>query len=284
MATRHKNLKLIRAAGQYLARKSDKDIARLLRLRGARVFHSKGTGRRLTASYYWKPWEIDLLGKHPDAETARRIGRGVPTVINKRKRLHIPIFDTKVRRWQKWELRLLGKHPDVEVARRTGRAYLAIASKRRKLRITLAHGRIRLWKKWEKKLLGTCTDAEFARRTGRTYASARSMRRHLGIKCIEDPRPRYRLPQWQFDLLGKHSDAEIARRTGRNRDAISVWRRNLGIERFGGKQRRWTTKEDKLLRQSKTNEEIARLTGRTIQGILTRRQKLKNPKKWNLVY
>ena len=283
MATRHKNLKLIRAARQYLDQKSGKDIARLLRLRGDRGVRPGKTERRLKSPFFWKRWEIRLLGKHPDAEAARRTGRKVAAVMQKRKKLHIPCFDPKVKKWQKWELKLLGKHPDEEVARRTGRNFLAVSHKRRKLRVTLANGRIRIWKPWEKRLLGKCTDVEVARRTKRTYSSASSMRRHFGIKCIPNPRPRYRYPKWHFELLGKLSDAEVARRTGRSRDAIAVCRRNLGIERFGGKQRRWTRTEDKLLRQNKTNEEVARLTGRTIQGIQTRRQKLKNPKKWNLV-
>ena len=90
----------------------------------------------MTSSLYWKQWEIKLLGKYPDAETVRRTGRGVSAVINKRKRLQIPIFDPKVKRWQKWELKLLGKHPDAEVA---GRTALTVSNKRRKPRIVLVN-------------------------------------------------------------------------------------------------------------------------------------------------
>jgi hypothetical protein len=223
-----KALDLSRASRQYLSQKSEKDVARLLRLRGRTVLRRKKSGRRLTASCFWQKWEIDLLGKHPDKETARRIGRSVSGVVEKRRRLHIPVFNG-LKDWQEWELNLLGKYPDAEVARRTGRSALAVSSKRRKLRIVLVNGPHRRWRDWERKLLGKYSDWEVARRSGRSCVCISSMRHYLGIKGFGAPCGRPKWPQSEIDLLGKVSDNEVARRTGRKRSAVYVMRRKLGI-------------------------------------------------------
>ena len=230
MAGRHKTkaVDLKRKSRQYLAQKSEKDVARLLRLRGQTVTRRKKTGRLLTASWFWQKWEIDLLGKHPDKETARRIGRKVSAVEAKRKRLHIPVFNG-LKDWQEWELQLLGNAPDMEVSRRTGRSALAVSSKRRKLRIVLVNGPHKPWRDWERKLLGKYSDPEVARRTGRTGVCVSSMRHYLGIKGFGAPCGRPRWPQREIDLLGKLSDDDVARRTGRKRSAVYVMRRKLGI-------------------------------------------------------
>jgi len=276
MKHKTKALDLSRASRQFLAQKSEKDVRRLLRLRGRTVLRRKRPGRRLTASCFWQKWEIDLLGKHPDKETARRIGRSMSGVVEKRKRLHIPIFNG-LKDWQEWELKLLGNAPDVEVARRTGRTALAVSSKRRKLRIVLVNGPHRRWRDWERKLLGKCSDREFARRTGRTCLSVSSMRHYLGIEGFGAPCGRPRWPQKEINLLGKFSDDEVARRTGRNRSAVYVMRRKCGIERFGGRIRRWTRAEDRLLHQGRVDNEIAVITNRTVEGVKARRQLLRIP-------
>lgn len=264
---------LSQASRQYLAQKSETDVARLLRLRGRTVLRQKKSGRRLTASWFWQKWEIDLLGKHPDEETARRIGRKVSAIEEKRKRLHIPVFNG-LKDWQEWELKLLGNYPDMEVARRTGRTALAVSSKRRKLRIIMVDGPHKRWLDWEKRLLGKCSDPDMARRTGRTCVCVSSMRHYLGIKGFGAPCGRPRWLQREINLLGMFSDDEVARRTGRKRSAVYVMRRKCGIERLGGKVRRWTRAEDRLLGQHRTNGEIAQLTKRTLQGVKARRQLL----------
>jgi hypothetical protein len=271
-----KVLNLARAARKYLAQKSETEIARMLHLRGRIGSVPKKSGRRLSASCFWQRWEIYFLGKHPDKETARRTGRSVGAVLSKRVALHIPVFNG-LKDWREWELKLLGKIPDEEVVRRTGRTSLAVRNKRKKLRIVQANSPHKGWREWERKLLGKYSDKEVARRTGRTVVCVSSMRHYLRIKGFGAPCGRPRWPQREIDLLGKVSDNEVARRTGRKRSAVYVMRRKLGVERFGGRLRRWTKAEDKFLRQRKSNEEIARLTNRTVLGVKARRQLLRIP-------
>jgi hypothetical protein len=254
-----KDLNLGRASRQYLAQKSETEIARLLRLRGRIVSSRKKSGRRLSASWLWQKWEIDLLGKHPDKETARRIGRSVAGVLERRKGLHIPVFNG-LKDWRAWELKLMGKIPDAEVALRTGRTAVAVRSKRKKLRIVQVNSPHKGWREWERQLLGNYSDREVARRTGRTVVCVAGMRHYLRIKGFGATCGRPKWPQKEIDLLGKMSDDDVTRRTGRKRGTVYVMRRKLGIERLGGRLRRWTPAEDQLLRQPKTNEEIARLS------------------------
>jgi len=273
MAKKHKDkdLDLGLVSREYLAQKSAKEIARLLQVRERIIPRQTKLERRLTASCFWQKWEIELLGKTPDKETARLTGRPVGGVMEKRKGLHIPVFNGQ-KDWAVWELKLLGKIPDTEVARRTGRTALAARSKRKNLHIVLVNGTQKRWREWERRLLGKYSDPEVARLTGRTRVSVTSMRHHLGIKGFGAPCGPARWPQKELDLLGKVSDEEVARRTGRKRSAVYVMRRNRGIERFGGRLRRWTKAEDELLRQHKTNEEVALLTKRTVRGVKARRQ------------
>jgi hypothetical protein len=181
-----KDLNLGRASREFLAQKSETEIARMLRLRGRIVPRLKKSGRRLSASWLWQKWEIGLMGKHPDKETARRIGRSVAGVLEKRKGLHIPVFNG-LKDWRAWELKLMGKIPDGEVARRTGRTCVCVSSMRHYLRIKgfgAPYGRPK-WPQKEIDLLGKVSDDEVARRTGRKRSAVYVMRRKLGMPSVK---------------------------------------------------------------------------------------------------
>jgi hypothetical protein len=80
----------------------------------------------------WKPGELKLLGKLPDAEVARRTGRSVAAVRSKRGKLRLPNPESPA--WTADEIALFGKLPNAEIARRTGRSLSSVAWKLWKLK------------------------------------------------------------------------------------------------------------------------------------------------------
>ncbi len=97
-----------------------------------------GLARNLVLGYHgprWTPQDIALLGVLPDEEVARRTGRTVGAVQQKRHELGIPNPDRNRNRWTAEEVALLGALPDEEVARRVGRSLLAVIQKRIKVGI-----------------------------------------------------------------------------------------------------------------------------------------------------
>jgi hypothetical protein len=95
-----------------------------------------GLAANLVLGYHgplWTPEDISLLGQVPDAHVARRTGRTVGAVRQKREELGIP--NPADNRWRDDEVALLGKLPDREVARRLGRSVQSVTQKRIKLGI-----------------------------------------------------------------------------------------------------------------------------------------------------
>jgi hypothetical protein len=92
--------------------------------------------RHRREGYYWtrawKPEELLLLGRRSDARVAKKTGRSLEAVRQKRQELGIP--NPRARGWQAEELRLLDKFSDGAVAARTGRTVWAVYQKRWKLR------------------------------------------------------------------------------------------------------------------------------------------------------
>jgi hypothetical protein len=102
---------------------------------------SETKGRHLTTGYHgplWTAKDIALLGTVADEEVARRIGRTVEAVRQKREELDIP--NPTSGRWTAEEVALLGTMPDREVARRLGRSPQSVTQKRIKLGIANPFG------------------------------------------------------------------------------------------------------------------------------------------------
>ena len=97
------------------------------------VIPRRPKGRRLTASNTWEKWEIALLGKAPDEEVARQIGRNEAAVAAKRRSLGIPKKLPEY--WTPDKIALLGAMSDSDVARQIGRNPVTVAAKRRSLGI-----------------------------------------------------------------------------------------------------------------------------------------------------
>jgi hypothetical protein len=101
-----------------------------------RLNATKGLARNLALGSLWRPWaqeDVALLGTVPDEEVARRTGRTVGAVRQKRAALGIP--NPGSNRWTAEAVALLGTMPDREVARRLGRALASVTQKRRQLGI-----------------------------------------------------------------------------------------------------------------------------------------------------
>jgi hypothetical protein len=80
----------------------------------------------------WKPEDLLLLGRRSDGRVAKKTGRTLEAVRQKRQELGIR--NPRAREWQPEELRLLDKFSDGAVAARTGRTVWAVYQKRWELR------------------------------------------------------------------------------------------------------------------------------------------------------
>ena len=84
-------------------------------------------------AYYWTAAEDRLLGKQPDAEVARLVGRAMAAVTRRRQEAGI-IFRPNPR-WTKAEDRLLGTVSDEVLAKKLGHSRTQIGARRCKLGI-----------------------------------------------------------------------------------------------------------------------------------------------------
>jgi len=89
-----------------------------------------GIVNRFAVKRRWTRKEIKLLGKHPDQELAKRMGRMINAVAGKRQSLNIPMLFSQRRVWTKKDSALLGKNSDVVVAKKIGRSVEAVRSQR----------------------------------------------------------------------------------------------------------------------------------------------------------
>jgi hypothetical protein len=177
--------------------------------------------------WFWEPHELAWLGKLPDGDVARRIGRSKKAVSKRRHYSGIPAINPPPPRWPKADIALLGKLPDAEIARQTGRQYITIHIKRRKLGIPNSAGKIHPWTKAEDRLLGTASDEQIAQKLNRNANSIYKRRHRLGI-----PPGNTKLRLWtpQEDiLLGRYSDKILAKRLKRSRASVKKRRHKLGI-------------------------------------------------------
>ena len=219
---------LKQTAQKYLADKSEQERTRLLGRQAKTAFGRKRSGKLLGAFNAWQKWELELLGKYPDEETAGRIGRSIKAVTSRRRKLRIPMFNSGVQRWQKWEKELLGKISDRDFSSQTGRNLKAVRNMRCFLGIEHCGGPMtRLWKKRELRLLGKYPDREVARLIGRSHQSVRAARYAHGIKSFYGVARRWN--RREDKLLERFNSAEVARRTARSLEAIRKRRQFLGL-------------------------------------------------------
>src|SRR5260221_2983079 len=101
---------------------SERELRRLLGRHYSKKHRLKAAPKRGTGGGEQAPaWtfaEMELLGKVPDQEAARRLKRTRLAVARKRQLLGIPSVGPTYRPWKEEELALLGKWPGAEVRRR----------------------------------------------------------------------------------------------------------------------------------------------------------------------
>lgn len=246
-----------------------------------------GSGRanpKVGREYFWSAAEDRLLGKQPDAEVARLVGRAIAAVARRRQEAGI-IFRPNPR-WTKAEDRLLAqslkeprrRNATRELARQLGRSQAAVEMRRRK-----KFGRVqrtpRAWTRREERLLGTRSDTEVARLINRHLGVVHKRRHRLGIPSIVQRRP------WtpaEERLLGTVSDEALAKKLGRSRTQIGARRCKLGIARYP-RPGVWAPEDDRLL-GTLPDKELARRLGRTLASVQVRRRIKKVPSVWPITY
>src|SRR5262249_22179745 len=121
----------------------------------------------------WTPAEEKLLGKLSDEEVAKRTGRKVSAVRNRRQRKGLPPTEFLRRPWTKAEEKLLGTDTDEEIGLRLGRDRATVGDRRRQLGLQPL---VPDWTPEETKLLGTVSDRQLAEQLGRTLFSVQNRR------------------------------------------------------------------------------------------------------------
>ena len=267
----------------------DRKIFRVMRqsnkLRNPRRLRRANTRAGQPASPDWTLHEQALLGKMPDVEAAKRLGRTLVAVRLRRSRLGIPEYGQPARRHHSWtseELALLGTMPDRLVARELRRTLIAVTGRRGKLGIPAKIEGYHRWRPEDDALLGHRRDEDIARLLGITVLAVQRRRNALKIylrpptpRCFH-PTPARSAPAWTPEedaLLGTASDAEIARRLKCANTTVALRRTKLKIPAFVPN---WTPKEDALLKQFNEREVAGRI-GRSIAAVKRRRKKLGLP-------
>jgi hypothetical protein len=181
--------------------------------------------------FRWPPEVVAQLGKVPDEELARRLGRTRYCIAQRRRALKIPSLRFSPP-WRRRELALLGKLPDQVVAQKLGRSVVAVAHKRRAL---AGQGRPDAENPWTPERiaqLGRVPDKKLARELGIHPSRVIRKRRSLRILPM---RPARRWKPHELDLLDTLPDEVVARKLGRSVIAVKSQRQNLHRPQWRGK-------------------------------------------------
>src|ERR1019366_8335050 len=109
----------------------------------------------------WTAEEDSLLGTKPDHRLARKFGRTVKAVKNRRRLMGISLM----KEWKPEDDKVLGTRPDRQIAMLLGRLRENVAWRRRKLGIPCFYEN-RRWKPEQLALVGRKPDDEVAALTG----------------------------------------------------------------------------------------------------------------------
>jgi transcriptional regulator with XRE-family HTH domain len=221
----------------------------------------------------WTAAEIELLGKVPDVEIARRLGIAASTVAAEPQRRDIPSVLAPFE-WTDEALALLGMDTDDRVAAVLGVSRSSVSNKRRELDIPSASGRETargqpradpFWMPERDALLGTESDAAIGRRLGISTGRVRRRRLHLGIP------PAHVVARYDWTevdpLLGRRYDREIAARFGMHEKAVR--RRRLKLKIAAHRPERLPIRRDADLRRvlAKPAAEIGELPRSTLSEL-----------------
>jgi hypothetical protein len=130
-------------------------------------------------------------------------------VTARRKEIHVPKFNPKVRHWTAEEDKLLGTMSDEAVSARLQRPLSGVVTRRNALGIAKFQSKNRPWTREEDALLGTMPDKKLARKLKRSYDAVGIRRLQKGIPANNPKRKPWR-PE-DDKILGTRPDDEIAR-------------------------------------------------------------------------
>jgi hypothetical protein len=243
----------------------------------------------------WTLEEDRLLGTKPDQVLARKFGRPVSAVRQRRWKKRI-----RVRKdWRPADDRILGMRKDKEVALLLGRSKSNIIWRRKKLGIP-PKAKARRWTPEEQALLGSKPDKELARTFGRTVLAVAARRIGLGrpkpdaafniVKVTKqdghpaNAKPGARYCTWTVEedsLLGKFTDKAVARKLGYPVVRVRRRRRLLGLASSNPDHRHWTKEEIALLGTA-PDREVGKLVNRSLGNVRYKRLalgiKFRNPR------
>jgi hypothetical protein len=158
-------------------------ILRLGRTRASVLCRRRCLGIRQIVRRSWKATDNALFSKFNDKEIARKLGRTLSSVENRRTRLKIPVPNPGWRFFTPAEDALLGTAADAEIAARLGRHRSSVQARR--LRLGILRGKRpksrRPWTPEDDALLGTDTDTRISARLGRHVSQVCVRRQQLGI-------------------------------------------------------------------------------------------------------
>lgn len=231
---------------------------------------------------------INMLGKTPDDEIAKKFGYSKAGIALIRKKMGIPsLSDTKFPEEKREEmLSMLGKVPDSEIAERLGISLNVVARNRRKLKIAPApYSPIKdADKDIILNLLGRVSDLKIAKKTGYSVYVIKKFREQNKIKPFSksilerfSPDQRKKL----LSMLGKVYDRVIAEKFNIDDEAVRRIRQKLNVPALREEKSLQETIEGdeyiKSLLGTMTDKEVANKTGKSIQVIGKARRKLNIP-------
>ncbi len=231
---------------------------------------------------------INMLGKTPDDEIAKKFGYSKAGIALIRKKMGIPsLSDTKFPEEKREEmLSMLGKVPDSEIAERLGISLNVVARNRRKLKIAQApYSPIKdADKDMILNLLGRVSDLKIAKKTGYSVYVIKKFREQNKIKPFSksilerfSPDQRKKL----LSMLGKVYDRVIAEKFNIDDEVVRRIRQKLNVPALREEKSLQETIEGdeyiKSLLGTMTDKEVANKTGKSIQVIGKARRKLNIP-------
>ena len=231
--------------------------------------HPSGKGRRAP---FWTAAEDRWLGRQPDAEVARRLGRSLRSV--EARRLRLGLKQRPNPRWTQAEERLLAQtlkaprraRATRELAKQLGRSQAALETHRRAKFGRVLHAP-RPWTRREERLLGTRSDKQVAQLIGCKPHVVTTRRYRLGIPSAQG-QPRSWTPA-EDRLLGTAPDRVVGRKVGRTFRSVQRRRSKLGMAPAVSAWT-WTPEEERLLGTA-PDRELARRFGRTPVAVQARR-------------
>ena len=228
----------------------------------------------------WTPEDDALLGKMFDEQAAKIIGCSTASVTNRRNKLNIQSYLSKLREKKRKELGpkidpLLETMPDKDIAEEVGCAYSYVKKYRKSLNIP-AYKTNEIPQEVVE-LLGKVSDNELSKKYGYTRDALHKERLARNIPPFLYKSPPHKWTEEEIEMIGTTPDEIIAEKIGITEGMVSRKRRELGISKLGTPRRHhfaWEEWEIEICHENISAEEVAKKIGRTTKSVISRRRTL----------